>query len=75
MAIMTVPNSTDTTIDWRRTPRASSRRPAPTSWAICTLKPMETQKHMPDMSQSVVLTRPTDAVATGPRLPTMPASM
>ena len=75
MAIMARPKSSETIIDCRSTPRASSWRPAPTSCAIWTLKPMETQKHMPLMSQTLVLTRPTEADATGPRLPTMPASM
>ena len=59
----------------RSTSLASSSRFAPIRWATWTEKPVAREMHMPPSSQVEVDTRPMEAEALAPRLPTMAASM
>ena len=62
-------------MDCLNTSRASFISPAPILWATCTEKPVAAEVHIPQKSHVVVDTRPIDAEASAPRLPTIDASI
>lgn len=57
------------------TARARVKSLAPIKWAACTLKPIETEPTSDPKSQVAGSTRPMEAEASAPRLPTIEASM
>ena len=74
MAPMETPNSPTKRSPCQVTFWASSRRPAPKCWATCTEKPTAAALNRPLNSQVVEEVRPTAAVASEPREPTMAVS-
>ena len=49
--------------------------PAPMEWATCTEKPVAAAEQVPPKSHVVVETKPMEAAALAPKLPTMAASI
>ena len=74
-AMSVIPNSSATTKDWRSTSLASASRLAPMSCAVWTEKPLAIEMQSPLRSQVEVDTRPMEAEACAPKLPTMAESM
>ncbi len=68
-------NSNTNGTDWRSMRRAASKSLAPTLWATCTEKPVAAALSNPQNSHVVVETRPMEAEASAPRLPTIEASI
>ena len=64
-----------TTKPWWRMDLAFSSCPAPMYWAACTVKPVQQARRSPPKSQVLEATRPMDADAEAPRLPTIEESM
>ena len=60
---------------WRNTCRALTKSLAPIKWATCTEKPNETAEQRPPKSHVADSTKPMDADAAAPSLPTIAASM
>ena len=60
---------------WRNTCRALTKSFAPIKWATCTEKPNETAEHRPPKSHVADSTKPMEADAAAPSLPTIAASM
>ena len=69
------PNTAAATKDWRNTDRALRKSFAPTKCATCTVNPIATALHNPIISHVEVETRPIEAEASAPTLPTMAASI
>ena len=62
-------------MDWQNTARPFSRSPAPENCATCTENPVTAAVHHPPSSHVELETKPMEAEALAPRLPTMAASM
>ena len=61
--------------DWRSIFLALAKSPAPIRCATCTENPVVAAAHNPQNSHVVVETKPMEAAAFAPRLPTIEASM
>ena len=70
-----IPNIPTATNACRKIPRARCMSPAPKACATCTEKPVAAAEHNPLKSHVVVDTKPIDAEAFAPKLPTIAASM
>lgn len=69
------PNKPTATKACRSTERARNMSPAPMAWATWTEKPVATAEQVPPKSHVVVDTKPMEAAAPAPKLPTIAASI
>ena len=75
VSAISVPATALDVMPWRTTARAPAVSPPPSRCATCTEKPMVSMEHTPQNSHRLLFIRPTDALASAPRRPTIEASI